>query len=162
VPERFTGQALVESMVGIGMEKVRVLFPRGDLAHSTVPEGITQAGAIVDEVEAYRTVAMTEIAPEMLSYLSANPVDVAIFLSPSSVRNLAVLLGKSITVLRSAVIACIGPVTARAVRELGLTVHVEPAESTITATVAAIERYLADRTPNGVVVSRSAGERSSL
>jgi uroporphyrinogen III methyltransferase/synthase len=145
VPERFTGAALVEAMVAEGVQGARVLFPRGDLAHPTVPEGLTRAGAYVEEVETYRTVRVAAIAPELLAALKSQPLDVAIFLSPSSVRNLAAMLDGDLAILAGSIIACIGPVTAAAALEAGLTVHVEPVESTIPATVAAIERFFDDR-----------------
>lgn len=145
VPPAFTGEALVEALARSGVRGAAVLFPRGNLARETVPAGLEKAGALVHAVEAYRTVPVDSLDPDVLRDLRAAPVDVAVFLSPSSVTTLHTLLGDFAELLASAVIACIGPVTAETARAAGLTVHVEPTVSTIPATVAAIERHLADR-----------------
>ncbi|MGH2532706.1 MAG: hydroxymethylbilane synthase [Thermomicrobiales bacterium] len=162
VPDPFTGEALVTAMIAAGVQGSAALFPHGDLASDTVPSGLAQAGARVETVEAYRTEPVTGLESDVLADLLTRPVDVAIFLSPSSVRNLVSLLAESLEVLDDAIIACIGPVTARAARDLELTVHIEPDQSTIPEMVAAIERYLAGRTPEAALARQPSSERSLL
>jgi uroporphyrinogen-III synthase len=63
---------------------------------------------------------------------------VVTFASPSAVRNLAKLLGGDLSPLEGPLIACIGPVTARAARRLGLRVDVEASEHTVEGMVQAL------------------------
>lgn len=117
--------ALVDAIrEACGGESARVLFPRSDIARSTLPQRLRDAGFAVDEVIAYRT-------------LSANPgdsvlreiemgVDAVLFFSPSAAKRFAELGidtgGK--------IVGCIGPSTAEAAREVGMNVDVVAREHT--------------------------------
>jgi hydroxymethylbilane synthase len=115
IPETFTGEALVSALTAAGMRGRRVLIPHGDLARETVPAGLSGAGARVDRVEVYRTVAAGADDPARLEQIRGGECEMVVFLSPSAVDNLAALLGGTLSPLRGAAIACIGPVTAKAV-----------------------------------------------
>jgi uroporphyrinogen-III synthase len=143
VPNIATGEGLVAALTAQGMDGQRVLLPLSNLAHDTVRAGLVAAGATVDVIEAYRTeqVAASEVDSELLAQVRGGEVDAAIFLSPSSVHGLAQMLDGEIGALRSAVIACIGPTTAAAARDAGLTVAVLPPDSTVKALVTALADY---------------------
>ncbi|MBI2503395.1 MAG: uroporphyrinogen-III synthase, partial [Candidatus Latescibacteria bacterium] len=66
--------------------------------------------------------------------------EVVVFASPSSVAHFCAVLGseRARQVLGKVVIACIGPTTARAVAELGLSAQIQPSESSVPALVEAI------------------------
>jgi uroporphyrinogen-III synthase len=69
-------------------------------------------------------------------------IDITTFTSSSTVRNLVSLLGKDWQSVNNTTVACIGPITAAAATDSGLTVDVVAREHTIPGLVQAIvERY---------------------
>ncbi len=130
-PDSATGEKLVAAIAGSGdLQRQRALMPASQIARSDVPEGLAKAGVTVDVVEAYRTVAPALSPEDVQSFLVEAKPDYLLFTSPSTVRNLLALVSaKQLGALipRSR-IACIGPVTAAAVREQGLRVDVEAAD----------------------------------
>lgn len=140
VPELFLGAEVASAMSSL--EGRRVLLPQSDIARAETGAALRKAGAAVHEVVVYRT-AWAPPTAEMLRTLDEG-VDVVTFTSPSTVRGLLEAGGATAErVLRTSVIACIGPVTAEAVRSLGLPVLVEPAEHSTAALVDALEQYFA-------------------
>jgi uroporphyrinogen-III synthase len=119
------------------------LFPCGDLARGELPETLRRAGARVDRVEVYRTVAPPPEAVEPArNLLTRGKADVVVFASPSAVRNLCDLMGDGLTAaLRCAVVAVIGSTTETAARECGLDPRIVAALPTAPALAAAIENH---------------------
>jgi uroporphyrinogen-III synthase len=75
-------------------------------------------------------------------------IHVVTFTSPSTVHNFVTMVGGIEAVrpfLQSVTIACIGPITAKAVEEYALRVSIMPSENTIPALVNAIARYYGSR-----------------
>lgn len=123
VPPLATAESLVDAMKSViktSGGEIKVLFPRGDLALPTVPNGLRTVGARVIDPIVYLTkeAALTSAA---LSELRAG-VDAILFCSPSAVRGFASMHID----LGNAVIGCIGPTTAAAARDAGLPVDVVP------------------------------------
>ena len=139
VPPAYSGEALARALCeSSSLSPGRVLFACGDLARPTIAEGLRRGGAVVDEVVVYSTVdAMPRRAT---CNLIREGVDAVVFCSPSAVRRFAALGLEA----REATIACIGPTTAAAAREVGLHVEVVPDEHTGDGLVAALERYFAE------------------
>ena len=104
-------------------------------------DGLRGLGATVDHVVASRTVASEESRDRAVALLKEGRIDAVTFTSSSTVRNLVTLLDGDTSLLEGPAIACIGPVTAAAARELGVTVDIQPSESTIPDLVAAIKTY---------------------
>lgn len=99
----------------------RVLFPRAADAGDRLVKGLTEKGWEVDDVEVYRTVPAgpSEGATEQ-ALAAAEAADVVTFASPSAVRfYLEMTAGRRVP----PVVACIGPVTAKAAAAAGL--HVD-------------------------------------
>jgi uroporphyrinogen-III synthase len=125
----------------------RVLLPRAEIGREEVVAELLAQGAAVDDVPVYHTVPATP-DPDGLAALRRG-VDVVTFTSPSTVRNFLMLLGADARdLLRGAIIACIGPVTADAARELGLPVHVQPAGASAEGLVEALAAYQGERSGN--------------
>jgi uroporphyrinogen III methyltransferase/synthase len=140
MPEVFLGTALADALGPL--ERRRVLLPRSDIGREETAAALRAAGAVVDEVVVYRTVPARP-APEAWRALEAG-VDAVTFTSPSTVRGFLEAGGEAAArALRQAVIACIGPVTADAVRAAGAPVHVQPARHTAPALVDALEAHFA-------------------
>jgi len=133
----------LSDQIPIGMGDVnekRFLLPRADIASKALPEALRNRGAIVDEVVAYRTVIPDGLSQERCRSILKEGVDVAAFTSPSTVRNLARIVGSSglEAMLNGVKVACIGPVTAEAARELGIHVDIVAPNHTIDDLVEAI------------------------
>jgi uroporphyrinogen III methyltransferase/synthase len=124
-----------------------VLIPRADIGREVIAEQLRDLGAEVTEVIAYRTLLEDSQGPDdpdVYGMLLQNAIDVVTFTSPSAVRNFARLYGAEqiVDLLRNTIVATIGPTTADVARQLGLTVAVQPAVSTIPALVEAIAQHV--------------------
>lgn len=138
LPATFQGDALAGAMPDL--PGARVLLPRGDLARDATVDALEAAGAVVEVLTVYRTVP-AEVAPADRTFLREG-VDAITFTAPSTVRNFAAALGgEALAVLGGTVVACIGPITAEAVRELSLPEPLQPPEATSASLVAALEAH---------------------
>lgn len=102
----------------------RVLYPASSRALPTLAAGLTQLGAEVTTVEAYRTVSGAALDVEdCRSYIARDGVGAITFASPSAVTELESALGKEdfARLLSRAPAIAIGPTTARALTERGYT-----------------------------------------
>lgn len=111
VPEEFVAEAVVEALGEVRGQ--RILLPRADIAREALPDGLRAKGAQVDVVVAYRTASRPPVDLDLAE------VDAITFTSSSTVRGF--LEGASVP--PAVKVICIGPITARTARELGLTVH---------------------------------------
>ena len=142
VPERFIAEAVVDALARQGVKGQRVLLPRAEGGRRELVSGLRAAGARVEEVPLYEAAPPAEAEPEAVRRLRAGEVDVVTFASSSAVRNLVKLLGGDTSPLQKPLLACIGPVTARTVRELlGRRPDVVAKEHTIAGLVAALKGY---------------------
>lgn len=144
VPEQFTGEGVVEAFRGVDLQGAKVLFPKADGARDLIPQQLRAMGAQVLDPVVYRTVMPQALPPEAWQALEAYSLDAAIFSSPSTVRNLAALVGGAArlqTLLAGVAVASIGPVTSKACRTLGLEVALEPQQATLDAVLEKLERY---------------------
>ncbi len=117
----------------------RILLPRADIARPALVEGLRAAGAVVDEIAAYRTVVGGgEDAAHIRQQLTDGLIDAITFTSSSTARNFAAVLDPLPSLPEHLTVACIGPITADTARELGLPVHVIAEEYTIDGLVAAL------------------------
>jgi uroporphyrinogen III methyltransferase/synthase len=156
IPDEFRGEAVVAALASDGIvDGIRVLVPRADIGRDVIAEGLRSNGASVTDVVAYRTVledAQQDDGPDVYRMLLDEAIDVVTFTSPSAVRNFASIYGteQTIDLLSHTVVAVIGPVTADAATQLGLSVSVQPAMSTIPALVDAIAAHVtgAHRAPS--------------
>ena len=150
VAKRFQGLALAEEM-GSMLKGKRVLLPRSDRARGHLPEALRKLGADVHELIAYRTMSADVEGSEVAAAIQEGRVDVVTFASPSAVHSFAEAMGSGLPGLAGGMaIAAIGQVTAEAIREAGLPVHVEAEESTAGGLAQAIAAFFAEqRTSSG-------------
>ena len=135
MPNPYTTRALLETLLDADAGGSRVLLARSADGDPALAEGLRAAGAAVTDAAAYR--AVTAAGDDaVLADLREGRIDTVTFTSPSTVRGLVELAG--VEVLRTARIACIGPVTAAAARAAGLSIEVESAEHTAAGLVAAL------------------------
>lgn len=103
---------------------LRILYPASSRALPTLAAGLTQLGAKVTTVEAYRTAAGTALdVADCRSWIARDGVGAVTFASPSAVAELESALGKADfdRLLGAAPAVAIGPTTARALTERGHT-----------------------------------------
>ncbi|MBI5958487.1 MAG: uroporphyrinogen-III synthase [Chloroflexi bacterium] len=134
MPRIFTAEALFEALHhSVDLDGARILLPQGNLARPVLADLLRQAGASVDPVVAYETVRPTTIQ-------FSGAVDALTFTSASTVENFVEMFDDPLSVVGSALVACIGPVTAETARALGLPVHVIAEPYTIEGLIAALSQ----------------------
>jgi uroporphyrinogen III methyltransferase / synthase len=127
---------------------LRVLLPHADIGRELLAEELKKRGAAVTEAVAYCTViaeAEREGEPDIYHMLLNGRIDVVTFTSPSAVRNFVRVVGEepAADLLRTTLVASIGPVTAEAATQFGITSAIVPAHYTIAALVDAIVEHFA-------------------
>jgi uroporphyrinogen-III synthase len=161
VPDEYIAEGVAAALIedahrhGVSLEGKRILILRAAEARKVLVEKLQQAGAIVEEVAAYRTrgaVIDDEQGHEVLRLLQAHQLDILTFTSSSTVRHFVQWLadcapGAAVSPIAHVThnpqlkIACIGPITSQTARELGLDVQIEASEFTIDGLVEAIVQH---------------------
>lgn len=136
MPEEYVAEALVKEFADKeSIENLTVMWVRGAEARDVIAEGLTALGAIVDECIAYKTVAETEDVTGDRKRLSEEGADYILFANSAGARNFFEHGNK---LPQNCKIASIGKITSQTLRDLGQTVDVEAAESTMEGLVDAI------------------------
>jgi uroporphyrinogen III methyltransferase/synthase len=151
LPREFVAEGLAAALSPHLRPGDGVLLPRAEEARPALVEALAGAGARVEVLPLYRARLPERVPPEPLEMLRRGEVDAVAFTASSTVRNLVALLGDDLGCLQGVAIACIGPVTARAVREvLGRSPDVVAQEYTMAGLVEALCRRLGPaRAPEG-------------
>jgi len=145
-PKEYVAESVV-SALHRRVKGKRILLVRAKVARDVIPRELRKAGASVDVIEAYETVAPESSRKRLQAALtSARRPHAITFTSSSTVKNFVGLLG--LRAARAALkksgpeqgihSASIGPVTSATLRELGLPVDIEAREYTIPGLVAAL------------------------
>lgn len=135
VPDRHVGEALVQALPSPPSEDSRVLVVRAEITRDVVAPGLKQAGWVVDEVEAYRTVDVSITDDQRARLRDANIVT---FASSSAVDRFVQNVGPS---LIPPVVACIGEITAATAESQGLHVDVVAPTPTVESLVDELVRF---------------------
>jgi uroporphyrinogen III methyltransferase/synthase len=147
IPKTSVSEAVVAELAGQDWDGVPVLLPGADIGRDALAQGLAAKGATVARVAAYRTVTPKGAGQQARRLLASTVgtagtgVDVITFTSSSTVRNLLDILDGDKTLIESALIACIGPITAGAAQELGLRVDLVAAENTVEGLVDALVNH---------------------
>jgi uroporphyrinogen-III synthase len=143
MPATFTAEALGETLAPEAAGR-RMLLVLAEAAPATLKSVLEAAGAQVTVAAAYRN-RIPEASLAAVTSLFGAPSgypDAVTFTSASTAGNLMALLGAAGLKLPAEVIrASIGPITSRALRDLGLPPHLEATESTIPALVDVIAKH---------------------
>jgi uroporphyrinogen III methyltransferase/synthase len=154
VPAEYRSEAIVRAVAEAGdVRGLKVLLPHTDIGRELIADELRKLGAEVTEVVAYRTVAAEpgrEGEPDIYRMLLERRIDVVTFTSASGVRNFVRVLGAepAADLLRATVVASIGPVTADAAAEYGITTTIVPAHFTVSGLVDAIVEYFVRHAAN--------------
>ena len=144
VARTHNGLALAEEL-GSRLDGAKILLPRSDRANPDLPRALRQQGAAVTEVVAYRTLRPADVDRSDLREIATRENDAVLFFSPSAVQSSQVLFGmKSIRELQDKVaLTAVGLVTAKALREAGVSRTVVAADTTVAAVIEALEKHFA-------------------
>lgn len=136
VPGEYRAEALADALRRAGAaDGARVLLARAAEARDVLRERLEEAGAAVDEVTAYETAPGRPEEGDLEGRMREGEIDWLTFTASSTVRNFVRMAGTRIGPAR---VACIGPITARTARELGLPVHAVAEEYTVPGLVRAL------------------------
>jgi uroporphyrinogen III methyltransferase/synthase len=151
VPERFVAEGVLEALEkhpgGLGhLAGSRILLPRAKKARDVLPAELAKAGARVDVVPCYETVK-AEVDENTVRRLRADPPDLAVFTSSSTIRNMVDLLGREdgVRILKRCTLAVLGPVTGSTAASFGKSPDIIPRENTVTSLLEAIRDYYGRR-----------------
>ena len=149
IPEQFQAEGILEALDERQVGGMSILIPRALVAREILPDQLRTRGATVDVVPVYRTIRPAVATDRLSEQLRTHAIDIISFTSSSTVRNFVELFSSKAEMLRlvgETTIACIGPITAATVREVGLSVHVMAGRNTIPALADAIVESVANST----------------
>lgn len=131
VPDEYIAEAILP---GLGeLPGLKVLLARADIARLDLPKAIRKAGGTTDDISTYCTIP-TQPDQNILAEI-AKRTDVLTFTSPSTVENFVQIIAAAgldpLHLPGDPVVACIGPITARAAEKKGYRVAVTPENYTI-------------------------------
>lgn len=145
-PSRYVAESLAEALVPRVAGR-SVLLVRAAEAGDVLPQALQEAGAKLTVVEAYRNRVPPDSIP-LIGETFSSPEQVPhviTFTSASTARNLMELLQQAGLELPSGVLlASIGPITSRAMSDLGLEPAIEASEATVAALAQAICQHFAE------------------
>lgn len=142
MPQEYSSHGILACLKEEGIKGKRLLLPCSQLINKELVRALSELGAEIETVVAYRTLPASNRDGKIKELLINGQVDVITFTSPSTVRGLITLMEDNVEALNKTVIACIGPVTAAAAAESGLRVDVIAKKYTIDGLVKAlVERY---------------------
>jgi uroporphyrinogen III methyltransferase / synthase len=149
IPDEANSEAITDALRAAGdgnLKGVRVLLPRADIAREVLADQLRDAGADVSEVTAYRTIlggSERDADQDIYRMLLERQIDAITFTSASTVKNFAKIFGEeqAADLLRTTVVASIGPVTAEAAQQLGIETTVMPERYTIPDLVDALVEH---------------------
>jgi uroporphyrinogen-III synthase len=138
VPLEYVAESILATFADDALAGQRILVPQGDLARDVLVIGLEARGAAVEAVTAYRTRPETAADPATVRLIRQGAIDIVTLTSASTARNLVAALDGDLRGLERALVAAIGPITATAAQEAGLSVGVVATEHTIPGLVAAL------------------------
>jgi uroporphyrinogen III methyltransferase/synthase len=142
--QEFRSESVIEALVAkSGLSGQRVLVVRSDHPRDPLVDELTQHGAAVTDLVAYRTTADTADAPavqELYRLLLDHRIDAVAFMSPTAVRLFVSLMGQdqAADLLKQTAVAAMGPVTAAALAELRIAASIVPDTFTADGLAAAL------------------------
>lgn len=157
MPPEYVGEAVVEALQAReeSLAGKRILLVRALKARAVIPDELRELGAEVVVAPAYQTVGDGRGAHLVYRLLVDGALHVLTFTSPSTVnhfcRHVAEAAGLAVSgvagLVRQAgsLVACIGPITARAAEAEGLPIHVVAKEYTVPGLVQAVREAWLER-----------------
>jgi uroporphyrinogen III methyltransferase/synthase len=148
IPSTFQAEGLLEAMKPLVKAGHRVLIPRAAEAREILPDQLREMGAVVHVVPVYKTIRPEIDFEKIKSQIRNGDIDIITFASSSTVRNFCDMFEspEEVTLMtENILLACIGPITAKTVEELGLSVGLVAKENTLPSLVNSLAEYIRDR-----------------
>ena len=138
-PEDAVAESVIKQFKAeCSIDNLRILVIRPEKARDVLARDFTQAGAIVDEAIAYRTVPETGDLSGGIERFRTEGADLVTFTSSSTVEN---FLALKLPMPANLKIASIGPITSKTIRTAGLTVDIEARTHDVPGLIQAIRRF---------------------
>ncbi len=150
VPKTYQAEGLIETLKKAGVSGQRVLLARAAEAREILPNELERLGAVVQIVKVYKTVVPPIEREHIQQMFRDQLIDVVMFASSSTARNFFQLFDGAPDLkknLNGTIIASIGPITAKTIRDMGLDVHVMATQNTIPALVQSLVHYVKQDVP---------------
>ena len=144
MPTKATSEGLAEALADESINGCQVLLPRTDIATRELPDLLTELGADLTQVTAYRTIVPEESRDSAAEAIRGG-LDAVTFTSSSTVRNLLRMLDDGAESLSDTKVACIGPTTASTAGRLGLKVDIVAKSPTIDGLAQALVEHFGAR-----------------
>ena len=142
VPDQFLGTVVADALAEAGAVSGRkILLARAGGGGAELPARLKGRGAVVEDLELYRSVPDDDGTARLRLLLGRSEVDVLTFTSGSAVTYFVEQIGHPAKM----VVAVIGPSTAHVARKLGLRVDLEADPHTSAGMIQAITDYYAAR-----------------
>jgi uroporphyrinogen-III synthase len=146
----FTTETVLAAVSELPMQHARVMVQRYGAANQLLRETLQGRGARVDEIATYRWALPADTQPlnRLLEALASSSVDAVVFTSAVQIHNLCAFAEKTARgspladQLNRVVIASIGPVCSRALREHGITPTFEADPPKLGPLVAGLDQAL--------------------
>jgi uroporphyrinogen III methyltransferase/synthase len=145
LPTEFRAEGILDSLGTDSLAGCRVLLPRAEGARAILPDTLRERGAAVTEVLTYRSVAPADGVAAWEAIVAGGIPDCVTFTSSSTFTSFLGILDQARggrSVLDTMKLACIGPITARTIRDAGWDVDIEANPFTIPDLAAAITAKL--------------------
>ena len=146
----FTTETVLAALANLPLQGARVLVQRYGAANQALCAALTERGAGVQEIATYRWALPADTRPldALLDALAHSSVDAVVFTSAVQIHNLHAVAARSGRAaelpgqLNRLVIASIGPVCSRALREHGITPSFEANPPKLGSLVAGLDEVL--------------------
>lgn len=150
MPEEFSSRGLVKFFRKLDIKNRRICLFRADKVTDFLKKNLTELGASIDEVAAYRVSVprRTHHIRRLIENMLAGKIDIITFTSSATVRNLFEIAQKRNLssqlrkTLNKKTVVAIGPVTAKTLQDFEVSVTVMPSEHTVEAMMNALITYL--------------------
>ena len=142
-PSPYIAEELAESISQNSNTDAKILIPISENARNTLKESLTSKGFNVDTIPIYRTITPKKSAAEINTNFE-NGIDIITFTSGSTVKGLFEILDGDTTYVNSAVVACIGPITAQTCIEYGITPDIIASKHNVEGLIEAINDYFSE------------------
>lgn len=140
VSGEYTAEGLSETLRNWDLRGSRILVPRARQNRDSLPAVLAKRGAVVEILPVYELACPAGAAPALRQLFASDPVDAVTFTSTATVHNFAGAFepDQLRSLLERTRIACMGPVTADAARQLGMRVDIIAGEYTTRGLASAV------------------------
>lgn len=148
----FTTKEILDSIADVDLRGARVVVQRFGSANVELDRALEARGAAVIEIPTYRWSLPADPAPLLAlgAKLAGGEIDAVIVTNAEQVRNFLKRVPSAKDALNRTVVASIGPVASKALREAGVHVSLEASPPKLGALMTALEAALAARPPREV------------